>query len=298
MARMLFCAAGGHGHLQPLLPLAERACAIGHEVAVSGAAALQSYVTERGLRFVPTGPDPVTNRTPLLPYDLEHERAVIGGHFIGRLGPARAHDLITLIRGWPVDLIVRDGADFGAAIAAEILRLPHAVVVIQGSGGFVRPRDIEVPLEQLRATFGLPPGNGVAALHRYLNPFPPSYRDPADPQPGAVMGYRLSSPPRAISPDRVRVYVTLGTILNTESGDLLSRVVRAVAAADRIDEVVVATGQTSIPWSWVSCLAMSSPSVLWHNVTCWPGASQWSAMPVPEPSSTHWSTASRRSVSQ
>jgi UDP:flavonoid glycosyltransferase YjiC (YdhE family) len=85
----------------------------------------------------------------------------------------------------------------------------------------------------------------VAALHRHLtlNLFPPSFRNPADPLPGPVVGYRLSSPLHAVSPDRVRIYVTLGTIFNTESGDLLSRIVRAVAAADSVDEVVVATGE-------------------------------------------------------
>jgi UDP:flavonoid glycosyltransferase YjiC (YdhE family) len=158
MARMLFCAAGGHGHLQPLLPLAEWACAVGHEVAVSGAAALQRYAIDRGLRFVASGPDLVTNRTSQLAYDLERERAAIGRHFIGRLSPARARDLIMLIRGWPSDLIVRDDADYGAAIAAEVLGLPHAVVVVQGSGGFVRRHDVEAPLEQLRATFACWPG--------------------------------------------------------------------------------------------------------------------------------------------
>jgi hypothetical protein len=85
---MLFCAAGGHGHLQPLLPLAVHAIVAGHDVVVSGAAALQRHVTDRNLRFVAAGPDLVTNRTPLTLYDLEHERAAIGRHFIGRLAPA------------------------------------------------------------------------------------------------------------------------------------------------------------------------------------------------------------------
>lgn len=242
---MLFCAAGGLGHLQPLLPLAEQAAAVGHEVMVSGAAALQDYVTGQGLRFVAAGPELVTNRTPLTLYDIEHERAAIGRHFIGRLGPPRARDLIALGQGWPADLIVRDEADYGAVVAAEVLGIPHATVVVSAAGGFIRQQDIEAPLAQLRATFALDPGEGVAALHRYLtlNRLPPSFRDPSDPLPGPVVAYRQDPPPRATAKDAKRVYVTLGTIFNTESGDLLARTVRATAAATTVGEVFVATGE-------------------------------------------------------
>jgi UDP:flavonoid glycosyltransferase YjiC (YdhE family) len=142
-------------------------------------------------------------------------------------------------------LIVRDEADYGAAVAAEVLGLPHATVVVLGAGGFVRRQDIEAPLAQLRASFGIAAGDGVAALHRYLtlNPFPPSFRDPSDPLPGPVMAYRQKSPPRSAAEDAFRVYITLGTIFNTESGDLLARTVRAVAAASAVDGVIVATGE-------------------------------------------------------
>ena len=243
--RMLFCAAGGHGHLQPLLPLAERALARGHEVAISAAPALQRHVQDRGFRFQASGPDLVSIRAPLTVHGLEHERGAIGRHFIGQLAPARARDLIDLGGSWSADLIVCDEADYGAAVAAEVLNIPHATVVVQGAGGFARRQDVEAPLTVLRTSFGRGPEDAAAERQPavLLNPFPPSFRDPHDPLRGRVVAYQLDAPQRAAWPDQIRVYVTLGTVFNTESGDLLSRIVRAVATVDVVGEVVVATGE-------------------------------------------------------
>ena len=61
------------------------------------------------------------SRRSLALNDIAHERAAIGRHFIGRLALPRARDLITLGQDWPLNLIVRDEADYGAAVAADVL---------------------------------------------------------------------------------------------------------------------------------------------------------------------------------
>jgi MGT family glycosyltransferase len=77
-----------------------------------------------------------------------------------------------------------------------------------------------------------------------LNPFPPTLRDRAAPLVGRVLNYRTGPvPPRPPAADTGRAYVTLGTIFNTESGDLLATLAAAVAACPSVSSVVVATGE-------------------------------------------------------
>jgi UDP:flavonoid glycosyltransferase YjiC (YdhE family) len=136
-------------------------------------------------------------------------------------------------------------------VAAEVLGLPHAAIVVLGAGGFIVPEVARPALERLRAAFALPAEDGMRMLHRHLTltPFPFSYRDPADPLPGRVLPYRDPIAADEHAPAR-RVYVTLGTIFNTESGDLLERVVAGVAACAEADAVLVTTGVHVDESSW------------------------------------------------
>lgn len=249
---MLFAAAGGHGHLQPLLPLAEHAARAGHQVLVTGAASLATHVTTRGLSFIPTGPDLAPVHAPLAVHDLDDERRAVARHFVARLGRARAAAVLELCESWRPDVVVRDEVDVGVAVAAEAAGLPHVAVVVLGAGGFLVPELVRPPLEVLCSAFGVQAVNAVDPLHRHLTltPFPASFRDPAHPLAGAVVGYRV---PLARQPDRGRhgrtALVTLGTIFNTESGDLLRTAALGAAACPAVDRVVVATGEHLDPAS-------------------------------------------------
>lgn len=253
--RLLFSFVGGEGHLQPLLPLARTAATAGHVVAVTGALALAPLVQAAGLTFVPTGPDVVPQRVPLRPVDPEREERVVRESIAGRMGRARAADLLPLCTRWRPDVLVRDEMDFGAAVIAERLGIPHASVLVAAAGAFVRPALVAEPLDRLRAEHGLARDPDLAALHRYLvlSPFPPSFREPADPLPATAHAFRSSSAPEACTTpsvvERLRgaptVYVTLGTIFNTESGDLFSRVLAGVRELPV--EVVVTVGRAMDP---------------------------------------------------
>ena len=65
-----------------------------------------------------------------------------------------------------------------------------------------------------------------------LNPFPSRLSQPPVPPRAAPLHY-CSVPlrPAARADGAVSVFVTLGTIFNTESGDLLARITGAVAAS-------------------------------------------------------------------
>lgn len=244
--RLLFTAAGGHGHLQPLLPIAEQAAVDGHDVLVSGAASLAGHVAARGLEYVPTGPDLRAIQAPLVVHDVDQERAAVGAHFVSRLGRARAGSLVDLFRSWRPDVVIRDEVDFGSVVAAEAVGLPHAAVNVIGAGGFILPTVVNEPLVTLCAEFDVETqADATAMLHRYLTltPFPARFRDPLDPLPGRVVPYRAKLAEPTVPRSGTTVFVTLGTIFNTESGDLLGTAARGAAASSLVDRVIVATGE-------------------------------------------------------
>ena len=252
--RVLFSAAGGHGHLQPLLPLAAEAAGAGHEVLVTGAASLGEHVTARGLAFLASGPDLQPIHAPLVVRDLDAERQAVADHFVARLGRVRVTAVRDLCRSWRPDVVVRDEVDFGAAVAAEAAGLPHVAIIVIGAGSFIIPARIDGPLRTLSSELGLRNGTGPALLHRHLTltPFPASFRDPSDPLPGRVLAYTVPPTPRThpcTSTAGATVFVTLGTIFNTESGGLLRTAALGAANCAAVGEVIVATGEHLDPAS-------------------------------------------------
>ena len=158
---------------------------------------------------------------------------------------------------WKPDVIVCDEVDFGTMIAAEKLGLPHATVLVTAAGSFVRPDVIAASLDAIRSEHGLPPDPGVAMPSRHLevSPFPPTFRDPAFALPPNAHSIRAGSPledhlhdtPPWLTPPSglPLVYLTLGTVFNTESGDLFER---ALAGLQELPvEVVVTVGRALDP---------------------------------------------------
>ena len=248
--RLLFTFAGGEGHLQPMLAMATRAAAAGHAVTLTGASSFGSTVRRAGLGFASTGPDVRPQRRPLQPVDLNNEYRVVGEYFAGRLATVRAADLLLLCEDVRPDVIVRDELDFGSAVAAERLGIAHASVIVAGAGSFVKPETVAEPLSRLRADHGLPadPDQGMLTRDLVLCPFPRSFRDPTDPLSPATHYFRPEAPgrpqPRSRLLDQLAgrrtLYLTLGTIFNTESGDLFSRVLAGLGGLGL--EVVVTVG--------------------------------------------------------
>jgi MGT family glycosyltransferase len=81
-----------------------------------------------------------------------------------------------------------------------------------------------------------------------LSPFPPSFRDPDSPVslPASTLHFRAAAraAPTSSAP-RPRVYVTLGTVFNSASGDLFERVLAGLAGLDA--EVVATVGHNLDP---------------------------------------------------
>ena len=260
--RALFSFTGGTGHFLPTVPFARVLRERGHEIMYACQEGMVATVVSAGWAAVAIGGHTLLDpqeRHPLAAVDRVAEESVIRRSFAGKIARERTDRLLKLAETWRPDLVVRDEVDFAGAIAADVLGLPHAAVVVIAAGGFLRSDVVEEPLASLRAEHGLDPAGAMKMLHRYLTivPGPPSFRDPADPLPPtahyvrpAVVDQRedhglVSSGTSRPSPGRPKVYVTLGTIFNQESGDLFQRVLAGLAALPV--EVVATVGDQINP---------------------------------------------------
>lgn len=236
--KILFTFVGGNGHFQPLVPIARAVESVGHSVVVACSHSMRPVVEATGFACLPLGNLPLTDskieRIDLRPLNIEREEYDLRENFARRGAQVRVPNIIEACTAWQPDLIVCDEVDFGSMIAAEYLGIPHATVVVIASGSFIRPDVVAEPLEELRAQYGLLPDPDLVMLSRYLMlvPVPLRYRDPAFPlpatahllQPFTRLDNAPSLPVDNYSPARPTIYFTLGTVFNTESGDLFSRV--------------------------------------------------------------------------
>jgi len=257
---MLFTFAGGTGHFLPLVPFARAAVNEGHLVAFAAQPGMLATVAAEGFSGYDGGGRTLlvtTERTPLLEFDLARELSAIRDGYAGRTARQRATKLRQLCEAWRPDILVCDEMDFGALIAAETLGIPHATVITIGSGAFAWPDLLREPLNDIRNEHGLPADPELAMLRRHLilSPFPPSFRDPANPLPPNAHAIRAVAAERAGSDDdeawlagrapRPLIYFTLGTIFNLESGDLFERALKGLR--DLPMEIVVTVGRELDP---------------------------------------------------
>ncbi|MGE5335239.1 MAG: glycosyltransferase [Nitrososphaerota archaeon] len=243
--RILFAFEGGSGHFNPLVPIARAAEAAGHTVAFACAPQRLAMVEGAGFQAFRAGIDigstPETDAMEdhylATPNIAEREAYLMREGFAGWYARAKAADVVTLCADWRPDLLVRDEIDFGSAVAAEQIELPHANVLVIAAGSLVRHDLVTDPLNALRARHGLPPDPDLAMLSRYLvlSPFPPSYRDPAFPLPTTAHALRPLLPGPTDSDHLPRwaanlsgdptVYFSLGTALGSHLKDVFARVI-------------------------------------------------------------------------
>jgi UDP:flavonoid glycosyltransferase YjiC (YdhE family) len=259
--RVLFTYAGGSGHADPLVPIADGVRASGHATAFFGRRSAASMLDANGFTLFADADDPALTTgdhatiTPLLALDMEREYRDLRG-FADRIARARMAGVLEVAAEWQSDVLVCDEGDFGGMMAAERVGLPHATVLTLAAGSFVRAETVAEPLDAIRAELGLPldPGLAMPARDLVVSPFPPSFRDPAFPlaenaisiRPGVGPTSRGAMPTwMADLPEGPIVYFTLGTIFNQESGDLFDRVLSGLRELPAT--VVVTVGRNIDP---------------------------------------------------
>jgi UDP:flavonoid glycosyltransferase YjiC (YdhE family) len=242
--RVLLTSTGGAGHLLPLLPVAHALDRAGHEVRIACPESFTGFAQRYGLPVSGFGePDPeefaaVWARVPLA--DPEEANRIVIGEVFGRLDATAALPGVDeLVTAWRPDLLVRDTAEYAAALVAERHGLPCARVGV--SLAIIEPfaaRAAANGFAALRASYGLPPdpdGSGLLA-GSYLTQFPHSLEDPADPGEGA---WRFRDPAPALAPlpdwwaggQQPLVYVSFGTVTATQGlfPDLYTAVLDSLA---------------------------------------------------------------------
>ncbi len=231
--RMLLTTTPFTGHINPLIPLARAARDAGHAVAFACAPSLHPTAERDGFATFPVGFD-MRGRSPRDLFAGWH--AAPPGEisywfwrhmFVEVFAAAMVPDLLTLAREWRPDVIVREAAEHGGCVAAEVLDLPHASVRSGAEpSSFMLRTVIAQPLAALRARHGLPPDPDVVMPFRYLHlaAEPPGFLLPGDTRPPTA---HLLRPPTfedvgdglpawvAGLPDRPTIYVTLGTLSHT-----------------------------------------------------------------------------------
>jgi hypothetical protein len=156
-------------------------------------------------------------------------------HFVSRFGARRVRPIADLLDRLEPDLLVCDEVDFGAIAVAERAGVPTVTVNVVAAGRLVAPDVILPAWNGLRRELGLAEDGDGDALggSLMLAPFPASFRDPELRRPPWWRPVRPPVPHIAIDPESsVRVYATLGTVFNVESGDLLARLIEGLGLVD------------------------------------------------------------------
>ncbi|MBB5838680.1 glycosyltransferase [Kribbella italica] len=249
--RILFTFIGGIGHFRPLVPIARAVEAAGHEVRVAGSGKVTPTVEAAGFTtFATSGPRPADAPPPipepLQPADPAAEEQHFAAAFGGPGARRHAAALLEIATSWKPDVIVRDEADFGTAVAAEKLGIPCTTVLVLASGALLRKDLLAGPLGEVRADHNLPPDPDLAFLDGglTLSPFPPSFRHPSHPLPPNAFSYRTAEIPPA-EPHTPTVYFTLGTLFQPDTDDLFTRVLTGLR--DLSTNVVVTVGDRNDP---------------------------------------------------
>jgi UDP:flavonoid glycosyltransferase YjiC (YdhE family) len=243
--RVLFTTTPGHGHYQPMLPLARALARAGHDVRWAAAAEVCPALRDRGFDVVPAGifelvPSPLRHPPPQIAALPPAERP---DHLFSLLfGPERAApmlaDLSRIVDDHAPDVLVCEQGELAGPIAAARRGVPnvtHAFGRLLPEARVARARET---MGDLWRAHGFEPRPYAGTYdHLYVDIYPPSLQSDANTHVGAVQLVRPAEPLTADPAAEPLVYVTLGTVFNDDLA--LFRV--AVEAAGGLGLRVVVT---------------------------------------------------------
>lgn len=257
----------GFGHFIPIAPLASALVNGGHQVVVATAEEFCPRIEKAGFDTFPAGlslGDQLAKANAeipegALPYGKERFLTFVPRMLAGVAAPPRAEDLAALLRAWQPDLLVHDETELGGPIAAAAAGIPWAA----HSVGILRPLTMHrlagETLAPLADSWNVDVGP-CAGLFRYLylDVCPPGLQSAEISQidvahsmrntdPAGALSTEDAEPPSwldALDPDRRTVYVSLGTLFNTDL--TIFTTILAGLASERIN-VIVTLGHGADP---------------------------------------------------
>ncbi len=266
--RVLATCLPGHGHFNPMLPLAQALARAGHDVAFATAGEFCPRVVEAGFQAFPAGLSlerQIAEGRARYPDEDRLVGAVRFESFVPRMlagvaAPARATDLVPIVRQWQPDLLVHDETEFAGPMAAAVAGIPHA----DHSVGILRPLAMARLAGQTLAPLWerwdvssdtLGPFGGLFT-YLYLDVAPPSLQSSeisriavAHPVQNAAVeaGAEGQALPDWVSqlPDAPLVYVSLGTVFNSQARGVFAAVVEGLR--DEVVNVIVTVGNDNDP---------------------------------------------------
>ena len=241
------------GHFLPMAPLAQALLDAGHDVGCATGQTVRAEAERLGLRFFRVGPDQLqpADRAALFPEIPTLAPEEIRGFFFERVFtgyelPLRAAELAGVVEGWAPDVVVHEVAEFAGPLIASVAGIPYAT----HSYGSVLADDAVTAAAagsapHWRAHGLLPHPRAGLWEHLYLDIWPSSLQRGVPAGAPAVQAIRPAE--RTIPPKRPRrplVYVTLGTIYNTDIE--VFRTILTGLAEEPLD-VVVTVGHSVEP---------------------------------------------------
>ncbi|WP_433202913.1 glycosyltransferase [Dactylosporangium sp. CS-047395] len=236
--RVLFTAVPIHGHLLPLLPLAEAVVAAGDEVAVAAPPALAGLVGR--LPVLPGGPDIADllaeNDRRTGGAAMHENVAPVAELFAGTLVDVTFRATLEQARAFGARAVVADEYDTIGPMVAAALGVP---LVRHAIGLPVSPPALGPAMEERLAPRYAALGLSRPRRTALVDPWPPALQaagwTPArDRLPIRPRAYAGSGPAEVPPPgSRPRVLITLGTVLLDAA--MLDALVDAVAALDTVD---------------------------------------------------------------
>lgn len=259
-SRILFTCRPLSGHFDPMLPLAAAARASGHTVAFASGDPVVGRARDAGFTAFEAGPADTFRAewAPRFPGFTtlvgDAQRKFFFTEIFANLELApRAVDLESIMSAWQPDLVVHEMAELAAPLVSTARGIPYVDV---GYGSLI-PRAL---LEEAGAAAaahwrasGLEP-HPLAGVFRYLyvDPCPPALQNPEIADVAAVQPMRPAAGEAQVTersawlddlPRRPTVYVTLGTIWNTDL-DVFRLVIEALR--DRVN-LIVTVGRQNDP---------------------------------------------------
>ncbi|WP_344306836.1 glycosyltransferase [Fodinicola feengrottensis] len=216
--RILMATTSGSGHFQPMLPFGAAFRRAGHEVLVAAPRSFAGQVERAGYPYWPCD-DIADEDLAVVHAKIKNAPPGEGNLLTVGIGADLAPRailprMLAAVDQWRPDLVFREVAELGSALAAELRGVPQLQVLV----GLEKFSRITIPvgaplLARVRESVGLPPdeaGDRLRSL-RSVSLLPPSFEESPAP---SIHRFRddVFSPAGASPSDEPLVYVTFGTV--------------------------------------------------------------------------------------